>query len=704
MLDLPTHDGWRVRVLDANGKAHGCGVLVAPDLVLTCAHVAGPAAGGTKAGGRPANELGIAVSSQPEHGTLRGTVVSDGWVPAQSDGRGDLALIRLRTPVPAAHAAVLAHCGPPVRREVRAFGHPRNDPFGRWAIASITGTAGHGNRWVQLNDRQTAGPRIEPGFSGAGVVNDDHRVIGIVVGSDTNAQARGAWMIPVETIIAHLPRLPALVVIEEPSPVYPAGVADVTRLDFEQQLVDLLCEVDVLVSRTDRDNLVHELNRRTDVNVRSERDTQMRVDLLHLVSACLDHVTGDVVDHLVAAVRTLTGESRSHDRMVALLEADRGRGLSGREVHQLAALVDDTPNDHVVAATAAAFDPLGPVHDVDQADAVHLIRAVAQLIGLTDQPPPLLVFLRTLADRQPEAGATRTAFEEWLAFLTRRWALAPPPARPVTQPPTHSYLVVDLREDGPDPDLYLLSIWLEHVWEERPGRPRRTDAQGLVAVDDEPLALDEVTGYIGQQLRRVAQGHCGPTGRITVEMVVPSSLLMRGLEMSWIGTSTGRQPIAVAYPVVLRGAARMHNAAIRHRWQTRWEWLKRNGGHPHAEAIRTIGAESVPFGPFEDDTPVCLVLAAASNAALVGAIHEALNLGLPVLLWCRSRDLDHKFLIEMANQTAVRPAAEIPAVVDRLRAQAAAADDPDDHIGSHLGFVWDDADRIPTVPSFRPPS
>src|SRR4051812_29475529 len=86
-----------VQVADANGHIGGLGVVIAPALVLTCAHVVLSALG-----------LPLTRSEPPDAPVRVRLVLTDGeeteavvrdWVPVRADGSGDVAVLSLARPL-----------------------------------------------------------------------------------------------------------------------------------------------------------------------------------------------------------------------------------------------------------------------------------------------------------------------------------------------------------------------------------------------------------------------------------------------------------------------------------------------------------------------------------------------------------------------------------------------------------------------------
>jgi hypothetical protein len=196
---LPSRPGerWRVRVRDASGAVLGAGVLLGGEYVLTCAHV------GT-AGAQVVVDL-------PGLGTvppIGARAVSEWRVPPQDDRRGDVALLRLARRPAGAGSAMLRREALNWDREVHLFGFPPGLEDGVYVRAMLADSDSPGGEWVQLNPRSPGEPRVRAGFGGAGVV--DHRtghVLGIAVGEYPDQADNRSWMIPVETILSHLPRV-----------------------------------------------------------------------------------------------------------------------------------------------------------------------------------------------------------------------------------------------------------------------------------------------------------------------------------------------------------------------------------------------------------------------------------------------------------------------------------------------------------------
>lgn len=699
----PQFDGWRAIVLDRNGEACGAGVLVAADLVLTCAHVVtralspptpsptirSPAA----PSGRPNGTVTLVLPADADAAPRAAHVTADGWVPQAEDFSGDLALLRLDEPV-GTPPATLAPCGAPTDRGVRACGYRRDDPVGgRWASARVAGTAGPRNEWVQLTDVNVPGYRIEPGFSGAGVKEDDSDlIIGVVVGVDRAPGVKVAWMISMETVAARLPAVRPL--LRSRTTEVEPSVVRTSREEYEDLLVEGLMGLDGLRVVAGRAELVTALESRLGplgVTV-GRRDAD---DLAAIVRAAMDHPGGAGVAELNAVVRDLYGDAPEAERFT-LLAALANRRVLGDELDRLVAPLSRLPVDQILDAVRIALGPLAPRSPIELGDLRAVIGMLTGHIGRAGAPP-LLVFLKRLARLRPshESGV----LEEWLQRLAERWqipleavtAVAEAPARVA---PQRSYLVVELREDGPTPGAYLLSVQLQH-----------DDGTGEAYVmnDDQPLGLQEIPGHLGSYLRRALHG-VTPIGELWIEFVLPTELLSHEVDQFQVVLDHDLVRLGSAYPVVVRSGDRMRRSLLRRRWEVRSRWMRENG---HEHDVHAITWVPLPAGGgpglerwlrgrdgYSDLLPVCLVFtwrgANHLTRTLPAALGEALELGMPALLWCRNARLSDAFAAEFANQLNGLAVAQLVHRVHQLRREAAGRAE---HVGSHVCLLWDDPER-----------
>jgi hypothetical protein len=183
---------WRVRIHDERGAVRGAGVLLSDEHVLTAAHVV--------SGEVTVEPIGLTGAPRTP-----ARVVSAGWAPGRGDKprHGDVALLRLAHPLPSRVGATLRRTALSWERHVRVCGFPPGQESGVYTRAILLGPDDANGEWLPMSASRPGEHRIGTGFAGAGVVDEDAgHLLGIVVGEYEGGLA---WMIPVETVLSHLP-------------------------------------------------------------------------------------------------------------------------------------------------------------------------------------------------------------------------------------------------------------------------------------------------------------------------------------------------------------------------------------------------------------------------------------------------------------------------------------------------------------------
>ena len=219
-------DAWRAGIVDETGALCGAGVVVAPDLVLTCAHVLE-----SWEIDDPDVRIEIVFVGAPELPSGFGRVLR--CVPVdKANHSGDIALLQLDKPVPRwvpTRPRLMRLHG----RPVRAHGYPHgNLEKSVWAEAKVIASTGPKDEWMQLDPLSARSVEIGPGFSGAGVVDSAIGVVGgIVVATIPAGDRQVPCMIPVETIVRYVPEIGSWVDGRRPTdPVFDIADTPITEL------------------------------------------------------------------------------------------------------------------------------------------------------------------------------------------------------------------------------------------------------------------------------------------------------------------------------------------------------------------------------------------------------------------------------------------------------------------------------------------
>lgn len=303
---------WRVRVAGEHGIL-GAGILVAPDAVLTCAHVVSAALHAPNAAAVPTGRLMVDFPGSAFRTRVGAEVRADRWVPVDDDNGGDAALLSLLAPPPPdVRPARLRRCGEPARRRVQAYGHPAGLDGGAWTTAELVGYGGPWPGWLQFDGLDTRGRPVSAGFSGAGVIDESGDVIGMVVASDRTPGAKVAWMIPTDVLGEWLPPIAALLPgtrVDAASELRLVGWADA------QRLARAISAVPVMGDEASRQQVVSSL--RPAIAGAIPRHSTLLIDVYGIVRTCLDHPGG--LTELMSVLRVFAADSVSLARVDELI-------------------------------------------------------------------------------------------------------------------------------------------------------------------------------------------------------------------------------------------------------------------------------------------------------------------------------------------------------------------------------------------------
>lgn len=282
---------WRITVHDRLEQTVGAGVLVSPQTVLTCAHVVDDRGLNLA----PSETVLLGFPGLPRRALAQGTV-------SRVHKELDFAVLSLDQPVPEAAPAVIKPAGPAGGRPVRMFSQPRGLPEGVWTRARLLGSSGPRGRWVQLESvDDPAWTTNRPGISGAGVMDADGTVIGIVVAADRRTSA--SWMLPTEAIADEVPEIATRLGQARPhTSGAPRGATPVSRL---AGLVDALVHLNEFADPGSRELVIELLP--PPISGQIPRHSNARQDALAVLQTCMSYPNG--LHELVEVLHQVAGDS-----------------------------------------------------------------------------------------------------------------------------------------------------------------------------------------------------------------------------------------------------------------------------------------------------------------------------------------------------------------------------------------------------------
>ncbi|MBC6458157.1 trypsin-like peptidase domain-containing protein [Actinomadura sp. HBU206391] len=196
-----------------------------------------------------------------------------------------------------------------------------------------------------------------------------------------------------------------------------------------------------------------------------------------------------------------------------------------------------------------------------------------------------------------------------------------------------------------------------------------------------------------------------------IEFALPVSLFNEPFETWYVEKENGIR--MRAYPVVVRDVQRMNPGSVRRDLTAkRWRRLRERG----TALPEPIDCQAQPVDcqePYSDEgfqdwldaDEECSVLAYAAVPAK-GRLNAALNAGIPVMLWPRTKCAEQSHdgcagdqrLRRLTEAIAHVHPDDVPKTVMKLRKQARTRRAGADHCGRELTLVWDDPARLPDPP------
>ncbi|TXL86617.1 trypsin-like peptidase domain-containing protein [Streptomyces sp. IB2014 016-6] len=208
-----------VRVTGRNGTLSGAGFLVAADLVLTCAHVVSDALDQPRHETVPTGKL-VNVElplAERREGVGPGvwSAEVEHWVPIRAGHAGDIAVLRLREPIPSARPLPMADAASVWDHGARAVGFTGGEPGETWFRGRLSGVTSEG--WFQLSRADGQAAHVQRGFSGSPVWDNElGAVVGLLVAAQPQQDAQQAYVLRTRSVLREVPSLAS--VVSPPTP------------------------------------------------------------------------------------------------------------------------------------------------------------------------------------------------------------------------------------------------------------------------------------------------------------------------------------------------------------------------------------------------------------------------------------------------------------------------------------------------------
>jgi hypothetical protein len=720
---VPDGVPWHARIFRSSaegptsgGAPVGAGVHVGGRKIVTCAHVIEAALVLADITRRPAEHVWVDFPQSTDKRPRRAQVVDDAWFPKR-DEAGDLAVLEivdadaaLGTPAP------LRLVGSPGRQTIKVLGHPLGQLNGVWARARLIGPAGPNVEWIQMDTPTLTGKRIQPGFSGAGVIDEeDGTVIGCVVAVDTTAEDRIAWMIPTDVIAAYWPQLRAMCL-----PARARGQSrarkkrEIGPLSEQQwrRLAALLHAHSGISRREERLLHIKWLERRFDERLYIERSDVDRSDgdydaTVAIVDACAAHpgALHSLVEQL--AKFQLPEDADVFPAIAAAIETvDPSPLLIPDERNHLYRVLDTIDPyvraDMVIRSYHEAVPPLGQ-SEIDPLDLPSVARQLESSTAVLGDVPPLIHFIEALCRELPPARAVD--LYEWVDDFARREGidrgqiarlrLSTPPS-PTS--PVMGYLLTEVTPDGADSERYLPRITLQQTAQS--GQL----TQGLLLYPTEermgdPVPWSEIPELFDSALSRVWTSPGAPVSDLVVEFLLPFPLLNEPVDQWEIETSGPAHVVGIDHVVVVRIWDRVATLHSLNRSMPHWE-QKSSRLNSEDARVRWVDPDDRQYitgrlyiDLLPDGEPCLGLLRSPQLPPVPGndAVSIGIRTGVPAMIWCRDDTISTSFSSRMRDYLARNGLPELPGFILQLRRESVRTGDP---VGANITLVWDLADRL----------
>ncbi|GGP85933.1 nSTAND1 domain-containing NTPase [Streptomyces melanogenes] len=206
-----------VRIVGRDGAVCGAGALVAPDLVVTCAHVVSDALGlprqeNVATGAVLTVDFPLAGTGADHDDTppTAQPATVEHWIPTRPDRTGDIAVLRLPEPVPGTTPLPMADPDTVWEHGARAVGFTGGEPGEVWFRGKFSGATSEG--WIQLSRADGQSAHVRRGFSGSPVWDNElGAAVGLVVAAQPEQDAQQAFVLSTRTLVREVPALAAVI-------------------------------------------------------------------------------------------------------------------------------------------------------------------------------------------------------------------------------------------------------------------------------------------------------------------------------------------------------------------------------------------------------------------------------------------------------------------------------------------------------------
>ena len=707
---------WHVRIQGREGSLiAGAGVLIDSRRILTCAHVITKALSLADVSEAPANAVRIDFPRCEEEDSRTARVIPGGWFPAH--GSADIALLEVDGDEDVrAVPAPLRPAGEPQLQMIYVYGHPAGYDNGIWALARLVASGGLRREWVQMEALRDIGKRIQKGYSGAGVWDEEKKaVIGCVVAADRAESDRVAWMIPVEVIARYWRELQSLLqqeagqrqrdgVVRQPqgqgqprTAVMPSGDQQ-WIISVAEQLTVRLRAMSVARDAKSRTLLVQAVEAQFAGRLQVPcRDGEYHIR--DLIDACLAHP--GALHELVRLLRRNATESEQRliEEIANLVEEtiDPDPLLLASERNNLYALLGGLSEyitvDMVLRCNREAAGWFSSA-DIDPRDIYAVIRSLESATWIPDELPPLVHFLELLCLLLPPSP-TISDLRSWIdAFSNRqgvprrlisRLRVSPPPP-PLQR--TTGYVMTELSRFGADESHYLTRITLRAC-----GGDDQVLRERELHYDDTPLTIAEIPALFDSTLSCVWDATTAGMEEMVIEFVLPLELLGNDVDQ-WIINDV------VSHPVCSEHHVRVRSTDRKMLWQSHKYWRQKttrlHSGQvtprwisPHDEYDFTQLFQEL----IDEDTPCLVLTRTPTTTRSLGndPLSVGIRTGVPVIIWCRDEANIGAFTARLRAYLAQHNnnAAGLRGFVRQLRTDNVRFGDLP---GAHITLIWDPAD------------